>query len=230
MKKILKTLKLKWAEYLLEIIVIMLGILGAFALNNWDDKRQASIDETKFYKEIRFAFESDLTSQFDRLIKRSNQDINRIESILSLIENGTPIDSTLSDPYGVITRLGGRTFSPRVTSYKLLEAKGIDLITNDSIKNSILSIYNFHYPRIEHLLDNFRRNLYDYGRPIARSSFTMNEEGGLVPVDKISLFQSLEFINTLKTLKDNNLINLVELEDKKISVEHAIGLLNRELE
>ena len=49
MKKILETLKQKWAEYLLEMIVIVFGVLGAFMLSNWNEQRKKKYEKCTKY-------------------------------------------------------------------------------------------------------------------------------------------------------------------------------------
>ncbi len=78
MKRIIETLKSKWPEYFLEVIVITIGILGAFILNNWNENRKLSIDIENLFS----SFENELEAN----IKTSS----------SLISYGYGLDSTLT--------------------------------------------------------------------------------------------------------------------------------------
>ena len=67
MKKILETLKQKWAEYLIEIMVITIGILVAFTLNNWNEERKLQDTIRGIYSIIQHDLKSDIEEN-DKII------------------------------------------------------------------------------------------------------------------------------------------------------------------
>ena len=82
MKKILETLKQKWAEYLLEILVITLGVLFAFSLNNWNETRITNKKIVSYLQEIKINLVDEI-EQSKRVIEFYNQKDSALQLIIT---------------------------------------------------------------------------------------------------------------------------------------------------
>ncbi len=77
MKKLFKTIKKKWAEYLIEIVVISVGILLAFALNNWNEgrKQENQLNQYRNHLKIELAADIETLEHSERNIERFKKTI-----------------------------------------------------------------------------------------------------------------------------------------------------------
>ena len=142
----------KFSKYLLyaigEIILVMVGILLALQVNNWNENRVLTKKEITNLKEIKKNLESDLENQFNPGAEYYQRSLDSYDILLSNFYN-----SPQSIPEDSIRKL----FLRMVLPYKLIfntvafdnvKSIGIDLISNDSIRESMSLLYGYDYKLI----------------------------------------------------------------------------------
>ena len=85
MKRVLTTLSEKWPEYLLEIIVLIIGIYGAFVLDNWNEDRMNEEAIRKIIQQVDRELEKDIQYS-NSMIEYGNQ----LDSLADLVLSNTP--------------------------------------------------------------------------------------------------------------------------------------------
>ena len=218
----------RFSKYLLyaigEIVLVVIGILIALQINNWNENRKDKIAESNILQEIKGSISTDI-QQLKLRIELAKRDIHSANIILNHIEKNIPYNDSLNKHCWVITTTKNKIFTPQISAYKVLESKGIDLISNDQLKKQILDLYNIEYPTLEYEYENYHKNIHDYGRPIARSLFIAGNNETLKPIDYESLYANVEFINVLKLIisNDNTIDQMLrDLIEKCQKIENAI--------
>ena len=89
MKKIIETFKQKWSEYLLEVFVIIIGIIAAFALNNWNEERKSLKFEKNLLVDLLNTLNDDFKSM-ERSIEGNERAQRSCEIILSHFDQNLP--------------------------------------------------------------------------------------------------------------------------------------------
>ena len=138
MKRIFTTLAQKWPEYLLEILVITIGILGAFALNSWNQGRIEHLEEREVIRNIKGDINNTIL-EFQKLNKIRNDVVSSTNLLLEFSEYDLIEISVLDSLLGLT--FYRPTFNNTLGSINLLFSSGkINLIKNDSIRNPLISL------------------------------------------------------------------------------------------
>lgn len=137
----------KFRKYLLyaigEIVLVVIGILIALQLNNWNDRVKERTVEVKILREILSNLEHDLIeirSDINSMdsVNKASQDIRRFIKTDSL-----PTEAFF---YNVSTLRVNPHFDPNKSGYNLLVSKGVEIILNDSLRGSLSILYESLYP------------------------------------------------------------------------------------
>ncbi|WP_228850455.1 DUF6090 family protein [Aegicerativicinus sediminis] len=150
----------KFAKYILyaigEIILIIIGILVALYLNNLNEAKQTKALEIKLLNELKSNLQHSILN-FQRSINSEKDYLSYNEMILDYLDNNKPYNPELDNAFGVY--FWTITSNPVTGGYDFLKSKGIDLITNDSLRNKISFIFETEFSIIKNENEVWSNNL-----------------------------------------------------------------------
>jgi hypothetical protein len=140
-----------------EIILVVIGILIALQINNWNEKRKESKQEVAILKSLKNDIQSDIKDlNFEIEFKKSM--INKYANCLDILtdkKKGTKAD--FFRDFQSILQIGGLTLN--VTTFNNLQNNGeLKLVKNKTLSDSIVGYYNTDYQGWETALRDYTRN------------------------------------------------------------------------
>jgi hypothetical protein len=224
MKRIFTTLSKKWPEYLLEILVITVGILGAFALNSWNESSHERKLESTYLSNLK----ADLREQLEVINRqiqfeeycRNSIDFLQSKGVMNLRESNP--DTLIRTLSSLRTRL---TFIGVDATFDDLKSTGnIRLIREEKLRQAIIKYFS-DLDRIERIIftnnENFIDNTYNNGiieDGLISISTTLNvyqQDGGIRRTYKESDFNQMLMQYSLDKLDDLDrqvqLLNLIKV-------------------
>jgi Family of unknown function (DUF6090) len=136
----------KYLKYAIsEIILVVIGILIALSLNNWNENRRLRSQELEILSEVKANLEATLINfKEDTLYNTGTiKELNKIEGY---VIKDLPYNKELDYAFRMLPNWASPY--PILTAYMTLQTKGLDIITNEKLRSEIINLYEFEYDLI----------------------------------------------------------------------------------
>lgn len=145
----------KFSKYLLyaigEIALVVIGILIALNINNGNEASKLKYKELVLLSEMQQNLKQDL-DVLNGCIK-GNKRITRSNEIVKLaLETKLPFNDSLKYHFG--NTFGNFEFTENNSAWENLKSIGLDLISNDSLRNSLAQLYSTKYEYLKNIEKN----------------------------------------------------------------------------
>jgi len=212
-----------WKYYIIELLVVFIGVTAGFLLNSW---RQENA-ELKLEQKYLNSFYNDLTSDENSLDSLIIHSQIKVDSLMNILKESGVKDIPLSEELAqkiVREILYIEWFVPSNDTYEDIKNSGnLNLISDFKLKEKISSYYKF-LGEVNNVEQFYKDHMNNYGFPILYKNYHLFK-GEFI--NKKS-YQSLEFTNmylgVLALMQQNNkvykkaLVKNHELKDELTNV------------
>jgi hypothetical protein len=226
---------LKYSRYAIgEILLVVIGILIALQVNNWNEERKIDSLEVKVLKEIASDMQEDVGSLW-RDIYVENRVLKSALLIREVLDSDQSFHDSLAITFGNLDFNYTHTFL--TSGFDNLRNLGFHIIANDSIRKLITRMYEFEHLFLKEKEELAKHRTYEYFSPRYLPYFIRLESspGGImvrrhyIPKNFEALKSDKEFdvlLDYIILVKEENLFSLRQMKKK---VDVTVSSLNEYL-
>lgn len=226
MKKIIKHLKKNWIRHGFETLAVLVGVLAAFSLNNWNDNRRKRIVEIETLISVNENLKN-IRGQLEGLIMFDKKVIGNYNIILAVFERDSLVEiDDLQRAFGYF----GKFSSPLIDLgfYETLKFRGIDLVSNESIGKEISTLYEFHL--IKYLDDWDKTYWAEYENVVLPMVSEIKGRLRDPAFDASSLKKNYYFLNMTRSLKNEREVSIEIFERTIEKIQISSEIIIQEIE
>ncbi|MDW7690221.1 DUF6090 family protein [Flammeovirgaceae bacterium SG7u.111] len=220
------------SQYLLyaigEIALVVIGILIALQINNWNEERKAKRLEIELVEEVSTGLKSDLADVELNLNTLERRIVNQ-SKLIDWLENDQPFHDSLS--FYLKNMYSYSFFSVNEGPYETLKQYGMRRIKNDSLRNQIANLYDIVYPVYIDILGVYIEDANKLKSFSPRHFEEMTFSNKVMkPLNAEKLKADNEYTYYVKTLRNTNQSYLkYRTQQTKDEIEKTIRMIENQL-
>lgn len=192
----------KFGKYLIyaigEIILVVIGILIALAINNWNNEKNDRLAEIKYLNQIKISLQDNHLILKNR-IDSDKSSLKYGEILFEHLKSKKPLNPSVMQLF-IIPQLD-QSVSLSTAAFENIKNSGLSFISNDSLKLDIINMYEQELEYIQTTLASETENyITTVVNPFYSHHFEFNlKENGLsiTPNDYEVLLQNREMTNMI---------------------------------
>lgn len=222
----------KFSKYLIyalgEIILVVIGILIALSLNNWNTEQKERALEVETLRELHASFLGDL-NDINFNLAFHEKGLFSSQQLLIAFDEEVPYNDSLDLHFGQFNNVSVLVHS--TGAYETLKSRGMDIISNDSLRRQVVNMYDLIYDEILENQRNFdfvdlQENKHFMFEHMTDWKFFQSAK----PRDYDKISKDPVFRNRLEYTVQSRSMMISRYQNAKVACEEVIRALEQEVE
>lgn len=212
-----------------EILLVVIGILIALQVNNWNEENKMRLREHALLSEIRDNLAT-TRSAIVRSLELNRENMDRYQFLAETLENKEPYTTRMDTAFGHLPYWDTPYLTE--TAYQNVKNTDINIISNDSLRKQITELHEYDFMRLKNDWDRWE---WDINQNIVMPFFARHIQGSMTdryvarPNDYESLKNNKELANILSVLFRTRIWGFQIMNDCLEHIDQVISGIDAEL-